>query len=149
MDLYGRPTKQWLEPGKGVGHVVETLIVDKILRKLPRVIAARPHASRSERAGSPLLVSRNGPRDSGSNRRTRCGSHSRLRKYGYVSGGADGDLHNTATRRSSHVLCPWRHPLLPHCESVHSQPERKVYSQGGESTPADCAIIDQERLSSI
>uniref|UniRef100_A0A8C7F2V4 Gypsy retrotransposon integrase-like protein 1 n=1 Tax=Oncorhynchus kisutch TaxID=8019 RepID=A0A8C7F2V4_ONCKI len=30
-----RLTKQWLEPGKGVGHVIETLVVDKILRELP------------------------------------------------------------------------------------------------------------------
>eukprot|EP00063_Salmo_salar_P025914 XP_014000749.1 PREDICTED: uncharacterized protein LOC106571807 [Salmo salar] len=30
-----RLTKQWLEPGKGVGHVVETLVVDKILKELP------------------------------------------------------------------------------------------------------------------
>lgn len=28
--------KQWLEPGKGVGHAIETLVVDKILRELPR-----------------------------------------------------------------------------------------------------------------
>lgn len=30
-----RLMKQWLEPGKGVGHVIETLVVDKILRELP------------------------------------------------------------------------------------------------------------------
>uniref|UniRef100_A0A4W5P1N4 CCHC-type domain-containing protein n=1 Tax=Hucho hucho TaxID=62062 RepID=A0A4W5P1N4_9TELE len=244
-----RLTKQWLEPGKGVGHVVETLVVDKILRELPRDLKrvggqanplsaddiaqavetyqstgellkgdkeerkdaanpvprlnpARPppkrlnplriwekssptqqgrcykcqspdhyapqcprkdesmvtesslpppHASRFERAGSTLLVSRNSPcpRDSGSNRRTGCGSRSRLGKYGDVSRGADGDLRNTATRQSSRVLYPWRHPLLPHSESVYSHPKRKVYSQGRESTPAEGAVIDRERLSPI
>ncbi|CAB1321654.1 unnamed protein product [Coregonus sp. 'balchen'] len=44
-----RLTKQWLEPGKGVGHVVETLVVDKILRELPmdlkRVVGQTNHLS--------------------------------------------------------------------------------------------------------
>ena len=31
-----RLTKQWLEPGKGVEYAVETLVVNKILRELPR-----------------------------------------------------------------------------------------------------------------
>jgi hypothetical protein len=52
-----RLTKRWLEPGKGVGHVVETLVVDKFLRELPMDLkkgrgANKPVVSRRQAYGS-------------------------------------------------------------------------------------------------